>query len=97
MSRQPRSILFNPKVEYEVSTQDDVRFNVVKWVENDPTHYIVETVSYMGAIDYYCNCPARKSCKHIKMVKLFRQKRYAAAGYGRALNSMVFDGSGDAT
>ncbi len=90
MSKQPRSILFNPRIEYEVSTQDDKRFNVVKWRENDPTHYIVRVVRGR----YECGCPARVPvCKHVRMVRTFRQKRYAAAGYGRVLNSMVFDGS----
>lgn len=80
------NILINPRIEYEVSTQDDVTFNVVKWVENDPTHYIVKVVR--GG--YTCNCPARVPvCKHIKMVKAFRQRRYAAAGYGKKLDYVV--------
>jgi len=91
------TILFNPKIEYVVSTQSGAKFDVVKWVENDPTHYVVTAYLAEGCpptIIYYCSCPARKSCKHIKMVKRFRQKRYATAGYGKVLNSMVFDKEG---
>ena len=88
MSRH--TILFNPKIEYVVSTRNGVKFDIVKWVENDPTHYVVLAFPKWGG--YSCNCPAYKPCKHIKMVRRFRQKRYAATGYGRVLNSMVFEG-----
>ncbi len=35
------AILTNPRIEYVISTQDDKVFDIVKWVENDPTHYVV--------------------------------------------------------
>ncbi len=77
---------------YEVGQQNKSAWNVVKWINYDPTHYIVR---YSGGA-YSCSCPAYKICKHIKMIKKFRYTKYNIDGHkGEVPVSIVYNSLGE--